>query len=156
MVMTLPVATAGPVPCTTSQIFTPLPFGTGTKLGELRGGEVVARTVVSRATEVGVGLAGGLNVRVSGAAAAALFPAKSAAAPAATLTVTAPPDTGATLNVYVFPSTWVKLPTVPLVTLGWPAVNPVTSSLKVTVNGIGFVSVGSGTVEVIVAVGAVV
>src|SRR5262249_26097843 len=97
-----------------------------------------------------------LNVRVNAGTAVLVFPAASAAAPAATLTASAPGAVGVTVNVYVLASTWVKLPTVPLVTWRSLAVNPVTSSLKVTVNGTGLVSVGSGTVELIVAVGAVV
>jgi len=84
------------------------------------------------------------------------LPATSWAAPAAIVTVTRPSDVGATSKVYVRASTITKLDAVPLVTTMSLNSNPVTSSSNVTVNGIGDVPVGFGSVVVIVATGATV
>jgi len=93
------------------------------------------------------------NVLVSRLEAMLPFAAASTAELAATLTVTAPSAAGVMFAVYtlLFPA---KLPTLPLVTMMSPAVNPVTFSLKVIVIGKGERFVGSVDVEVIVVVGA--
>src|SRR5439155_15852054 len=97
-----------------------------------------------------------LNVRVNAGAAVLGFPAASVAAFAAMLTVIAPAAVGTTLNVYVLPLVAVKFATVPPVTWRSLAANPVTSSLKVTVNGTGLLLVGSAAVLDTATVGAVV
>src|SRR6476646_8962277 len=61
-----------------------------------------------------------------------------------------------TLNVYVWALTIVKFDTAPFITVSPAAVNPVTSSLNVTVNGTEARLVGFGATVVMAAVGAVV
>src|SRR6185295_9997503 len=71
-----------------------------------------------------------LKVIENGGAAVLALLAVSVAAPAATLTVTAPLAVGVMVAVYVEPLTGVKLLTVPFVTATSLAVKPVTDSLK--------------------------
>ena len=82
------------------------------------------------------------------------FDAASAATPAATLTVTIPAAKGVMFTVYVVPLP-AKVPAVPLLTVMSPITNPVTTSLKVMVTGMGDTFVGSEAVVVMATVGAV-
>ena len=84
------------------------------------------------------------------------LPFLSLAAPAATLTVTAPSAVGATLKVKVLSSTATKLETVPFVTATSLASKPVTFSLKVILKGIDARFVGSEAVVAMVGTGPVV
>src|SRR5947209_7712644 len=80
----------------------------------------------------------------------------SAASQAARPTETSPRAVGVTAKAYAVALSAVNPDTVPLVTVSPAAVNPVTGSEKVTVNGIGFVSVVSAADDSMTAVGAVV
>ncbi len=79
---------------------------------------------------------------------------ESTAAPAAISTVTSPSADGVMSAVYVLPEPR-RFPAVPLPTVISPSSNPVISSLKVIVTGMGEVFVGLAAVEEIATVGAV-
>src|SRR3989344_4431808 len=93
---------------------------------------------------------------VKSVAAVLLFSATSMALSAATLTVTRPSAVGVTLKVYSKPLLATKSALLPLITVMSVRSNPVTSSLKVTVIGMGESLVGPGlAVEARVTVGTI-
>ena len=71
------------------------------------------------------------------------LPLESCATPAGTLTITKPSAVGVTSKVYVWALTITKFDAVPFMICKSVTSNPVTSSSKVTVNGMGERLVGS-------------